>query len=67
MGLIYFTLVRPRIFRLGATDQELTMVMPGDELIDSPGTEYTHAITIDAPKEIVWDYLIQVVSTGRMV
>jgi hypothetical protein len=46
--------------RWGATDAEVRAVMPGDELV--PGCQYrcTRAITIDAPPEAVWPWLVQV-------
>jgi hypothetical protein len=34
--------------------------MPGDGFVISPGTKYTHAITVNAPVDLVWAYLIQV-------
>ncbi len=46
--------------RWGATDAEVSAAMPGDELV--PGCQYrcTRAITIDAPPEAVWRWLVQV-------
>jgi hypothetical protein len=46
--------------RWGATDGEVTAVMPGDELV--PGSHYrsTRAISIEAPPEGVWPWLVQV-------
>ncbi len=58
--LIYFLFIRPFILRLGVTDKELDMPLMGDELVLSPNMEYMQAITINAPKEIIWKYLIQV-------
>lgn len=60
MAAIYFIFVRSWILRMGVTDEELKMQMPGDKLVSVPGTKYTQAITINAPKEMVWTYLIQV-------
>ena len=59
ISIIYFPFIRPWILRMGATDEEVKMYMPGDGLVISPSTKYTQAITIDAPKEVVWAYLIQ--------
>jgi hypothetical protein len=46
--------------RWGATDAEVAAAMPGDELV--PGCQYrcTRAITIDAPAQAVWPWLVQV-------
>jgi hypothetical protein len=43
----------------GATRAERRAPMPGDELIRSPQTIATHAITIPAPPEEVWPWLVQ--------
>lgn len=58
--LVYLLLVRPWIMRMGATDREISASLPGDGLVIQPVTKYTQAITINAPREIVWGYLIQV-------
>lgn len=51
---------RRRHLRWGATDEELTAVMPGDDLIDDIAHLATRAITIDAPPAAVWPWLVQV-------
>jgi hypothetical protein len=43
----------------GATDQEITQPLPGDELIPAARLDSTHAITIAAPPEQVWPWLAQ--------
>lgn len=50
---------RGRYNRWGATDAELVAAMPGDELVLHPLLGYTRAITIDAPPENVWPWLVQ--------
>jgi hypothetical protein len=45
--------------RWGAMDEEIDMVLPGDELIPSPKVGYTHAISIQRPKEYVWPWVAQ--------
>lgn len=44
----------------GATDEEVAATMPGDDLLrpDAPGT--TRAISIAAPAERVWPWLLQI-------
>jgi hypothetical protein len=44
----------------GATRAERLRSMPGDELCTDPGVVTTHAITIEAPSESVWPWLLQV-------
>jgi hypothetical protein len=43
---------------LGATDQEVRRAMPGDQLIPDAAST-TRAITITAPPEQVWPWLVQ--------
>lgn len=51
--------LRRRYNRWSATDEELARPMPGDELVVDPKLTYTRAITIDAPPEDVWPWLVQ--------
>jgi hypothetical protein len=63
---VYGLFSRPRISRWGATDEEVQRSLPGDEL-DSPHGYRpisTRAITIDAPPEEVWPWLVQM-GSGR--
>jgi hypothetical protein len=55
----YATLIRPRILRWGATDQEVAEALPGDEVIGQPLYQTTHAVTIKAPPSQVWPWLVQ--------
>lgn len=50
---VYALVVRPRISRWGATDDEVHRPLPGDELESPYGYRpvSTRAITIDAPPE----------------
>jgi hypothetical protein len=55
----YATLIRPRILRWGATDQEVAEALPGDEVVAQPRYQTTHAVTIHAPAGQVWPWLVQ--------
>jgi hypothetical protein len=44
----------------GATDEEAAGSLPGDELVRSPTWQYTHAITIVAPRAAVWPWIAQI-------
>jgi polyketide cyclase/dehydrase/lipid transport protein len=46
--------------RWGATDQELTLALPGDEMVQRPQFNFTRAITIHARPEEVWPWLVQI-------
>jgi hypothetical protein len=52
--------VRSWHLRWGATDAEVASSMPGDELLRDPSFDATRAITIAAPPEAVWPWLVQV-------
>ena len=43
----------------GATEEEVTAALPGDELTPPPVDQCTRAITIAAPPEAVWPWLVQ--------
>lgn len=64
--VVYGALVRPRISRWGATDEEVDATLPGDELQSPYGYRRvsTRAITIEAPPEEVWPWLVQM-GSGR--
>ena len=44
----------------GATQDEVRRSLPGDDLVPSPKSGYTQAITIRAPKSRVWPWLVQI-------
>ena len=56
---VYALAVRPRILRWGATDEEIRRPYPGDDLIAGATRSATFAVTIDAPPEAVWPWLVQ--------
>ena len=56
----YVLAVRPWHIRWGATDEEVTEKLPGDELVERPNVEATHAIDINAPVAEVWPWLVQI-------
>ncbi len=55
----YWFVARPYQLNWGATQEELTRPMPGDELDPNPTFLATRAITIDAAPETIWPWLIQ--------
>jgi hypothetical protein len=56
----YHLLVRPRILRRGATDEEAARALPGDEVAPPGSSRSTMATTIAATPEQIWPWLAQV-------
>jgi len=61
---VYAKLVRPRAMRWGATEEEAARPLPGDEVVARADYGATRAITIDAPPQDVWPWLVQI-GSGR--
>jgi hypothetical protein len=57
----YMYLVRPWHMRWGATDAEVSATLPGDDLVPVAlqGSQSDRAITIAAPPEAIWPWLVQ--------
>lgn len=58
--IAYDALARPRMLEWGSTAQERRQPLPGDDIIDVVMTHCTRAVTIDAPPEAVWPWLVQI-------
>lgn len=58
--LVFAFVLRPWSHTRGATSEEVRRTLPGDDLVPNPKTGYTQAITIHAPREKVWPWLVQV-------
>ncbi len=52
-------LFRRRQLRWGATPAEVAQALPGDDLVPRPQFNATRAITIGAPPDAVWPWLVQ--------
>ena len=59
VAALYWFPARRWIGRWGATPVDLTRVMAGDAVIANPTHSATHAVTIDAPPECIWPWLVQ--------
>jgi uncharacterized protein YndB with AHSA1/START domain len=55
----YALVIRPRMLRYGATDEEVRRPFPGADLIPGGKRGGTMAVTIDAPPARVWPWLVQ--------
>lgn len=49
----------PRMSTWGATTTEACEVLPGDEIVGEAKYRTTHAVTVDAPVEQAWPWLVQ--------
>ncbi len=56
----YALVVRPRLLRWGATVEEARRRLPGDDVIERPRYQVTHAVTVHAPAADVWRWLVQI-------
>jgi hypothetical protein len=56
----YLLAIRPWLRRWGATDDEVRMSLPGDDLVPDPAIAATWAVTVHAPATDVWGWLAQV-------
>lgn len=57
---LYRGRLRPSIYTWGAAEDEVTAVLPGDELVSASTPRTTRAVTIDAPIRMVWPWLAQI-------
>jgi len=56
---VYLVFLRPRQLRWGATDAEVKRSMPGDEIVDKPSFNATRAVTIHAPSQNIYPWIVQ--------
>jgi hypothetical protein len=63
-AVLYGRVWRPWQLTWGATREEVARDLPGDDLVQSPTFNATRAISIGAPPEQVWPWLVQV-GAGR--
>lgn len=57
--LVYLRWYRPWQLTWGATPDEVARALPGDDLVPRPVFDATRAITIEAPPQEVWPWLVQ--------
>jgi hypothetical protein len=58
--VLYVERIEPWMRRWGATDDELDTALPVDALVESGVTTTTRAITVHAPIQEVWPWLVQI-------
>ncbi|MEW1854812.1 hypothetical protein AB0282_00645 [Pseudarthrobacter oxydans] len=58
-GATYARYLRPRQLHWGATPEEVLRALPGDDLVPGPSFNATRAVTVGAPPERIWPWLVQ--------
>ena len=59
IGVIAVVLLMPWMDRWGASPQEISASLPGDELVLSPNIGYTRAISVNASPEQIYPWIVQ--------
>jgi hypothetical protein len=59
-GVVYLVFIHSWHLRWGASDDEVHQLLPGDDLIAEPNYQCTRAVTILAPAEDIWPWLVQI-------
>ena len=59
LTVIAIALLTPWMDRWGATETEIAATFPGDELVPEPASFVNHAITINAPAEDIYPWIVQ--------
>lgn len=60
LAAAYLAVIHPWMVNWGSTAAERQMALPGDELHPDPTGHSTQAITIHAPADVVWRWLVQI-------
>ena len=58
-AMVYLGTVRPWVLTWGATREEAKRPMPGDDILSNASLQTTRVITIDAPPDCIWPWLVQ--------
>ncbi len=59
LAVVVIILLTPWMDRWGATSAEITAVYPGDELVPKPASIVNRAVTINAPPEQIYPWILQ--------
>ena len=60
LAVVYWTGIYPWMKNWGSTAAERQMALPGDDLHPDLTGHSTQAITINAPSDVVWQWLVQI-------
>lgn len=56
----YIFVLRPRLLTWGASDEEVALSAPGDDLVPDPHLVATRAVSVNAPASAIWPWLVQI-------
>jgi hypothetical protein len=59
-GVLVAGIARARLRNWGATREEIEATHTGDDLVAGPVTTTTYAVTVEAPADVVWSWLVQI-------
>jgi hypothetical protein len=59
LAVLYVVALRPWHLRWGSTEAEAAGSLQGDDLVPRPVLQSTRALTVTAPPEAVWPWLVQ--------
>jgi hypothetical protein len=59
LGVVAAIVLTPWMNRWGATDEELSVALPGDELVPNPAVFINRAVTVQASPEQIFPWLVQ--------
>ena len=57
---VYWLVIRPWYFRWGTEETERARSWPGDELVATPFARAIRAVTVNAPADRVWRWVMQI-------
>jgi hypothetical protein len=60
LASLYLLILRPWHLRWGATDDDLALSLPSDNLVTNPDFNATRGITINSTPENIWKWIIQI-------
>ena len=60
VAVLYWFPLRRWFARWGASSEDLTRVMAGDGLLPDPTYSGTNAVTVNAPPDDIWPWLVQI-------
>jgi len=63
--VLYLAFLRPTQMKWGATDAEIARSLPGDKVVGNATFVATRALTVDAPPDQVWPWIVRLGAAER--